>query len=252
MDDIPIVLQDRAFDEDGQMPYAPSWRDVEMGMKGDMPLTNGTLGAFFNANGGLSRLRLLNGSNSTFYAMHFADGRRFLQIASDGGLLERPFETNHVMLAPGERAEVLVDLSNGETTILQAAPMNGRDAIKVEEVLARTLKGENDPFNFLEIRVAGRGSATGLPKTLARLPAVRAGDAVRTRRFVLDMGPTMQFSINGTKMDIKRVNEVVPVGQAEIWEIVNKSWMAHPFRVHDTQFRILDRAGQPPHPGKPG
>ena len=234
------------------MPYAPSWRDVEMGMKGDMPLTNGTLGAFFNATAGLLRLRLLNGSNSTFYAMHFADGRRFLQIASDGGLLERPFETNHVMLAPGERAEVLVDLSNGETTILQAAPMNGRDAIKVEEVLARTLKGENDPFNFLEIRVAGRGSATRLPKTLARLPAVRAGDAVRTRRFVLDMGPTMQFSINGTKMDIKRVNEVVPVGQAEIWEIVNKSWMAHPFHVHDTQFRILDRAGQPPHPGKPG
>ena len=75
--------------------------------------------------------------------------------------------------------------------------MNGRDAIKVEEVLARTLKGENDPFNFLEIRVAGRGGATMVPKTLARLPAVRAGDAVRTRRFVLDMGPIMQFSING-------------------------------------------------------
>ena len=252
VDDIPIVLQDRAFNEDGQMPYAPSWRDVEMGMKGDVPLTNGTVGAFFNANAGLLRLRLLNGSNSTFYAMHFADGRRFLQIASDGGLLEQPFETNHVMLAPGERAEVLVDLSNGETTLLQAAPMNGRDAIKVEEVLARTLKGENDPFNFLEIRVAGRGGATMVPKTLARLPAVRAGDAVRTRRFVLDMGPIMQFSINGTKMDIKRVNEVVPVEQAEIWEIVNKSWMAHPFHVHDTQFRILDRAGQPPHPGEAG
>ena len=53
VDDIPIVLQDRAFNEDGQMPYAPSWRDVEMGMKGDVPLTNGTVGAFFNANAGV-------------------------------------------------------------------------------------------------------------------------------------------------------------------------------------------------------
>ena len=252
VDDIPIVLQDRTFNEDGQMPYAPTWRDVEMGMKGNVPLTNGTLGSFFDASAGLLRLRLLNGSNSTFYAMHFADGRRFLQIASDGGLLERPFETNQVLLASGERAEVLVDLSNGETALLRAAPMNGRDAIKVDEVLARTLKGENDPFNFLEIRAAGRGSATTVPKTLARLPAVRAGDAVRTRRFVLDMGRIKRFSINGTEMDIKRVNEVVPVGQAEIWEIVNKSWMAHPFHVHDTQFRILDRAGQPPHPGEAG
>ena len=48
------------------------------------------------------------------------------------------------------------------------------------------------------------------------------------------------------------MNEVVPVEQAEIWKIVNKSWMAHPFHVHDTQFRILDRAGQPPHPGEAG
>lgn len=252
VDDIPIVLQDRAFDEDGQMPYSPGFRDVEMGMKGDVPLTNGTVGAFFDAKAGLLRLRLLNGSNSTFYAMHFADRRLFLQIASDGGLLERPFETDHVLLAPGERAEVLVDLSDGETTLLRAAPMNGRDAIKVGEGLARTLRGAKDPFNFLEIRAAGRGSVSTVPETLVRLPAVHASDAVRTRRFVLDMGRIKRFSINGTKMEVERVNEVVPVGQAEIWEIVNKSWMAHPFHVHDTQFRILDRAGNPPHPGEAG
>ena len=88
VDDIPVVLQDRVFTEDGQMPYAPSRRDVTMGMKGNVPLANGTVGAFFDAKAGLLRLRLLNGSNSTFYAMHFADERRFLQIASDGGLLE--------------------------------------------------------------------------------------------------------------------------------------------------------------------
>ena len=248
VDDIPVVLQDRVFTEDGQMPYAPSKDNLTMGMKGNVPLANGTVGAFFDAKTGLLRLRLLNGSNSTFYAMHFADERRFLQIASDGGLLERPFETNHVLLAPGERAEVLVDLSDGETTLLRAAPMNGDD------VRQSTFGGEN-PFNFLEIRPSGSGRATRVPETLALLPAVRAGDAVRTRRFELEMwgrGSNKPFTINGASMNMERVNEVVPVGEAEIWEIINKSWMAHPFHVHDTQFRILDRGGKTPHPGEAG
>ncbi len=250
VDDIPIVLQDRAFNRDGQMPYAPGWRDVEMGMRGDVPLTNGPIGAFLDAKAGLLRLRLLNGSNATFYAMHFVDERRFFQIASDGGLLERPLETNHVLLATGERAEVLVDLSDGKTALLRAAPMHGRAAIKADEVLSRTLRGEKDPFNFLEIRPSGNGGATRVPETMAVLPEVHAGDAVRTRTFELDMG--LKHTINGVKMDMERIDEVVPEGQTEIWEITNKSWMAHPFHVHDTQFRILGRDGEAPHPGEAG
>ena len=61
-----------------------------------------------------------------------------------------------------------------------------------------------------------------------------------------------KHTISGVEMDIGHVNEVVPVGQAEIWEIINKSWMVHPFHVHGTQFRILDREGRTPHPGEAG
>jgi FtsP/CotA-like multicopper oxidase with cupredoxin domain len=251
LDDIPLVLQDRSFTEDGQMPYAPGFFDMIDGLIGNVPLTNGTVGAFFEAKTRLLRLRLLNGSNATFYAMHFADGRAFFQIASDGGLLERPFETNQVLLAPGERAEVLVDLSNGERTILRAAPMKSEEAVKADDVLIRTLSGEKAPFDFLEIRPSGSGGAAEVPKTLASLPAVRSDDAVRTRLFELDMG-LRSHTINGMEMDMARVNEVVPVGETEIWEITNKSWMAHPFHIHDTQFRILDRGGKPPHPGEAG
>ena len=251
VDDIPVVLQDRLFTEDGQMPYGPGYFDVMNGMIGNVPLSNGTVGTFFDAKAGLLRLRLLNASNATFYATHFADEQRFLQIASDGGLLERPFETNYVLLATGERAEVLVDLSDGETALLRAAPMNAEGAIKADDVLNRTLSGEREPFNFLEIRPSGSGSAASVPETLASLPVVRASDAEHTRRFGLDMG-FRTHSINGVEMDMERVNEVVTVGRAEIWEITNKSWMAHPFHVHDTQFRILERGGSPPHPGEAG
>ena len=252
VDDIPLVLQDRVFTEDGQMPYSPSFFEVMDGMIGNVPLANGTAGAFFEARAGLLRLRLLNGSNATFYALHFADDRRFCQIASDGGLLERPFEISHVLLAPGERAEVLVALSDGETALLRAAPMRAEDAIRADDVLNRTLSGENDPFNFLEIRPSGSGGAAGVPETLASLPVVRAGDAVRTRPFALNMGLLKRMSINGASMDMEEVNEVVPVGETEIWEITNESWMAHPFHVHGTQFLILDRGGKAPHPGEAG
>ena len=110
---------------------------------------------------------------------------------------------------------------------------------------------------FLGLQQAGGGPSErhlGVSPAfaLALLPTVRAGDAVRTRRFVLDMGLIKRFTINGASMNMERVNEVVPVGEAEIWEIINKSWMAHPFHVHDTQFRILDRGGKPPHPGDAG
>ena len=251
VDDIPLVLQDRIFTEDGQMPYEPGFFDMVDGLIGNVPLTNGTPGAFFDARAGLLRLRILNGSNATFYAVHFVDERQFFQIASDGGFLQRPFEINRVLLSPGEREEVLVELSDSQTALLRAAPMNAEEAIKSDEVLDRTLRGEEDPFTFLEIRPSGIAGTTSVPQTLATLSSARPDDAARTRRFELDMG-LRKHTINGVEMDIGHVNEVVPVGQAEIWEIINKSWMAHPFHVHGTQFRILDREGRTPHPGEAG
>lgn len=60
------------------------------------------------------------------------------------------------------------------------------------------------------------------------------------------------FTINGKEMDMGRVDLVVKRGEAEIWEIENAGPMAHPFHVHNTQFRILDKAGRPPAPAEAG
>jgi blue copper oxidase len=81
-----------------------------------------------------------------------------------------------------------------------------------------------------------------------------AKEAVRTRRINLDMGMGMSggFHINGKAMDISRIDFRVPLGEIEIWEINNTSPMAHPFHIHNTQFRILDRDGKPPGAGEQG
>src|SRR3546814_6295236 len=82
--------------------------------------------------------------------------------------------------------------------------------------------------------------------------------SIRTRQFVLNMGMGGMmarggaFTINGKSMDMPRIDEVVRIGTSEIWEISNVSMMAHPFHVHDGQFRILDRHGLPPSVGEQG
>ena len=59
------------------------------------------------------------------------------------------------------------------------------------------------------------------------------------------MGVGMQFQINGLVYDPNRVDELVPNGATEIWDISNTSNMAHPFHAHAIQWQVLSRNGVP-------
>ncbi|MBL4645393.1 MAG: hypothetical protein COA52_17135 [Hyphomicrobiales bacterium] len=60
------------------------------------------------------------------------------------------------------------------------------------------------------------------------------------------------MTINGKSMDMQRIDEVVKLGTSEIWHIINPFFEAHPFHIHDVQFRILDRDGKPPNESEAG
>src|SRR3546814_800225 len=115
IDDIPLIIQDRAFNTDGSFAYSTSMMNLMMGVTGDTLLVNGTIAPVFEAKSERLRLRLLNASNARFYRFGFDDGRRFHQIASDGGLLPQPHQPSSIELAPAERPELLVDVSDGST-----------------------------------------------------------------------------------------------------------------------------------------
>lgn len=242
IDDLPIALQDRFIRADGTMPYAPSMHDTMMGMTGNIPMVNGTVGAYFDATTSLVRLRLLNASNGSIYTIGFSDGRLFKKIGTDGGLLASPVEVQLITMGPGERAEIVVDLSDGQDVTLTH--------------FVRTSQTEVSPeFAFLELRPApDKTTSNPLPTSLATLPVPVASDAKNTRQFVLDMQGMMmgQFTINGTQMDINVINEVIKKDTLEIWEISNRSRMSHPFHIHNTQFRLLDRNGRPVEPHEDG
>lgn len=245
VDDIPVVLQDRFFLKDGQMPYQLSMHARMMGMTGNIALVNGTIAPFFDVTTSLIRLRLLNGSNASLYTLGFDDGRAFHQIASDGGLLGAAAPMRQLRLSPGERAEIVVDMSDGRRTMLRSVASGGGG-----------MMGGGPAFDFLELRPTRvLETSTRLPARLAELPKAVVDSSSKTRRFELQMsgmGPLARFRINGRSMKMNLINEVVEKGIAEIWEVSNASPMAHPFHVHNTQFRILDRNGTAPAPGERG
>jgi FtsP/CotA-like multicopper oxidase with cupredoxin domain len=270
VDDVPLIVQDRLFGKNGEFIYARSMHDIMMGVQGDTLLVNGVVDPVFECKSDLMRLRLLNGSNARIYDFEFETQQSFLMIASDGGPLEEPIKMSKLRLSPGERAELLVDMSHGQPQQLMAAPtsngmgmmdegMMGRDMMGRDKMGERWWRGNNgrdgqmSAFNVLLIVPNETlNPSPSVPATLMRHASINPAAAVKTRQFVLQMGMGMGmragngFTINGRSMDMGRIDERVKLNTTELWDVQNASWMPHPFHVHDVQFRILDRNGKPP------
>jgi bilirubin oxidase len=248
VDDLPLIVQDREFREDGQFVYDSQRRDEfgHTGMLGNTILVNGTYAPFVDVPAKQIRLRILNASNARRYNFGFEDGRTFYQIATDGGLLPSPVPRTRMILAPGERAEVIVDLT-GETkplTFISDAVHEENEVLRFVKALMNLERDENQVFKIIELRPQPTVEvAESLPQSLNLIESLSSTAAVRTRRFILD---PRNRSINGEVMDHQYVNEVVHSGDVEIWEIINLSGTYHPIHIHGVQFQILDRWGKPP------
>ena len=254
VDDIPVILQDRVFAPDGALIYDNTGWGRDGGMQGNTLLVNGTLNPFIEPKSGLLRLRLLNASNVRIYGLGFSDQRKFHQISSDGGLLEAPVAMSQIILTPGERADIVVDISDGVPVWLQSVTAN--PAPDTGGKFMTWMMTNQDDFDVLHIRPHAPAKAIVVPTNLVKLPVVDAGKAVKTRRFVLSMegggAHADEMTINGKSMDIDVINERVKVNTSEIWEVVNDTMHLHPFHIHDVQFRILDVNDNPPKPGDRG
>ena len=237
VDDIPVIVQDKSFQPDGQLVVDPEGQ-ASTGFLGDTLVVNGTIAPYFDATTELVRLRLLNASNSRVYDFGFDDGRQFAMVASDGGFLEQPFTTDRIQLSPAERAEIVVSLEPGETVDLLSYPPD----------LGSQVDGNNryggGTFQVLELRAADTLDASpDVPETLAEIVPMDPAEAVTTRQFRIS-----GRAINGRPMDMGRIDEVVTVDQVEIWEVMNADPQPHNFHAHDVQWQVLDVGGSPPPP----
>lgn len=148
--DVPLVIQDRAFDGDNQFVYLGrtlegawtpsrgmmgrgeggmggmmgggmrgmmgggmgSMMAAMMGMLGDQILVNGAMPAVREVARRPYRLRMLNASNTRSFKLAWSDGAPLHVIGNDGGLLARPVQRAYVMLAPAERVDLWVDFGS--------------------------------------------------------------------------------------------------------------------------------------------
>jgi blue copper oxidase len=263
--DIPLVLQDRRFDGDGQLVFAPTREERLSGHYGAEVLVNLTPRPYFHAATRIYRFRILNGSNARMFRLAFRHGEHLLDyhvIGTDGGLLDRPYTVKEAFLAPAERMDVLLDLRSaypGAAITLASLPfdpmhreaggkMSGaRDAHAHHHPAGEPMPYAPDgaALDLLRIQVQHRlPYEHNLPRTLSRLEPIAAG-AGKPRIITLEFSRGA-WRINGATYSHTATPIVVKRGATEVWEIRNaQRSMPHPMHIHGFQSRMLSRDGSP-------
>lgn len=248
--EIPLIIQDKSFNEDGSLFYPRTVDNppsefpnpsIIPGFVGDFIVVNGKIWPYLEVEQRKYRFRILNASNQRFYRMRLDSGQPFVQIGSDGGLLQRPVTVDEITIAPAERVDVIIDFSEqpvGSNIILTNT--------------ART------PFDFgappdpnttgliMQFRVISREGTdeSQVPKFLTTVKRFNESESKRTRDITLDVTQDrygrLMFMLND-HMYIDKITENPMLGDIEIWRIINSGIAVHPIHIHLVQFQILDR-----------
>jgi spore coat protein A len=227
--EIPLILCDRQFDQEGQLFYPVSpdpklpWVPEAFG---DAALVNGKISPYLEVQPRAYRFRVLNAANGRFFHLAFANQLEFQQIGSDQGLLPSPVSMKRLTLAPGERADLVVDFSR-----------NGGEKIALK----------SDHLSVMQFRVSASAavSAATIPKALRPVTRMPETDATKTRELLLE--ETVDPADNPTIMLLNRtrwrdpVTETPLLNSTEIWSLVNGTEDSHPIHLHLVRFQILDR-----------
>ncbi|MBI6548844.1 cell division protein FtsP [Xenorhabdus lircayensis] len=238
IDDFPVILQDKRLDNFGVPQYNPP---ANQGFLGDTLVVNGVENPFVEVARGWVRLRLLNASNARRYQLELSDGRPFYIIGTDQGLLPAPVAVQQLPLAPGERREVLVDMSKVESVTITA----GESASVMDR-----LKGLFEPSTKLLSTTVLTLKASGLlslvtdqsPSQLV-VDNTQVNSSIRSRQLVL--GDDSQ-GINGSLLNEYRVDITSQQGAWERW-IVTTS-IPQPFHIEGVRFKVISLNGNRPEP----
>ena len=245
--DVPMILNDKLFDEDGLLFFDLFNLD---GLLGDKFLANGKIQPYFRVAPRRYRFRWLNGGPSRFYQLHLTRLQNlsqvinFTQISSDGNLLPNSFSTNFVILGVAERADVVIDFT----------PFAGQ-SIYLENRMEQT-NGRGPTGN---IKNAGQGNllvrfdvnlpavadlSLGPPYSFYQLPAPSTAEinSATTRSFSFDR-KNGQWAINDQFFDCDTVRATIPRGSKERWTLRGGWGWQHPIHIHFEEFQVRSRSG---------
>jgi spore coat protein A len=246
--EIPLIVQDRSFAADGMLTYpvAEPRPGAHRGpwvpeYYGDTILVNGKAWPFLEVEPRKYRLRIVNGANARFFRFRLSDGRSFVQVGGDQGLLSAPVELRRLLLAPGERADVVVDfrgargravrlLNDGPTPYPKGEAPDPRTTAQVMEFRVSLLPTGQDA-----VRIPTRLRAVA--------PLAEAGATVRhmaLREYKDANGDPIVVLLNGRRWDAP-ISTRPRLGDTEVWHLINTTEDAHPIHLHLVRFQVLDR-----------
>jgi spore coat protein A len=227
--EVPLVLFDRHLHLDGQLSYPISADPAHPWMPevlGEVPMVNGKIFPYLEVEPRKYRFRVLNAANGRLYRLSLPQAVEVHQIGTDQGLLSAPVAVTHLLLAPGERADLVIDF----------APHRG----------TRILLSD-DAFTLMEFRVSASPvpDPSELPATLRSAPRIAESSSVKTRWLTLDerkkgVAASLGMLLNKTPWHMP-ITEKPALGTTEIWELANLTDDVHPIHLHLVRFQILDR-----------
>ena len=233
--EIPIVIQDRRFDEQNQLVYASHMRDRMMGFYGDRILVNGRPDFHLDVASRAYRLRFLNGSTARIYKLAWDDNTPVTVIGTDGGLLETPVTKPYVMLAPGERLDVWADFSGrnvGAQLVMRSRPFSGVLPKMAERMMGGGGRGGmhgtalpvGSDYPIFSVKVTRQVSdSPALPHTLSAINHYQISDTANPNKPVpigISEGP-MAMLLNGRPYAYNDVlpSERIPFNTVQLMEI---------------------------------
>jgi spore coat protein A, manganese oxidase len=238
--EVPLVIQDRQFNPDGTLLYPTS--DIPGAVWigeyfGDVMLVNGKVWPFLEVEPRLYRLRILNGCNARILNLDIG-GARMWQIGAEGGLWDKPVLVKGLVLAPAERADVLVDFSRFPGARL---PVQN---LKPPKPIATPAPPLTD---VMQIRVGNRVSQqgpTGIPTSLPGRAANIRGPVATTRYITLNeiFAETVDWVLLLNAVDFEELPTETPrVGTVEDWVYINLTGDTHPIHTHLVTFQVIGR-----------
>src|SRR5215472_5132057 len=234
-DETVIVLSDIGINEHGVLDSPDSGGSTGMafGREGGYVLINGKVNPHLVVRSGApERWRIVNAAKSRFFQIDL-DGQKLIRIGGDGGLLEHPVTLDALVIAPGERADVIVapKLKPGSELEILSFPFNrgyGSVEFRAAEQLMTLAVADEPPYDGvvtpqLRRRIEPISTAGATPVDIEFTLAQRADG-------------TFEYGINGSPFAKHHPISAKP-GETQVWTIVNKTKWSHPFHLHGFFFQ---------------
>jgi len=240
-----LVISDITLDDAGRVAQAPMG-SVMMGREGELVLINGQLKPHLSARPGeRERWRVVNACTSRYLRLALP-GQQVQVLGLDSDVLARPLDVEEVLLAPGNRADLLVT-ARSDTSALRALDYD-RGSGGMGMMGGRS--SSSSPVMLATLTVAG-SAASPLPDVPdgARPADLRGQEPSRRRKLTLragmGAGMGMRFTIDGKEFDHQRTDQAVQAGTMEEWTIRNTAPMDHPFHLHVWPMQVVEQDGAP-------